>query len=175
MFFESFEEFLTFSWPTITVTDTWTGRAHIVVRMSSVGAFLKMLKTRYEREFHDAVHGRFYLARILSPRFGETLPIVENILRITPFETSQRHLRTISDYATYKKVFSTLPAVVLAAQKVHVRNGEPKAIRELWASRDKTFLALDFEWSERNSASCIEWGYAAVRCGHLDTLVLCTP
>ncbi|CDO73415.1 hypothetical protein BN946_scf185013.g49 [Trametes cinnabarina] len=143
VFFESFEEFLSFSWPTITVTDAWTGRAHIVVRMSSVGAFLKMLKTR----------------------FGETLPIVENILRITPFETSQRHLRTISDYASYKKVFSTLPAVVLAAQKVRVRNGEPKAIRELWASRDKTFLAVDFEWSERNSASCIEWGYAAVRAG----------
>ena len=40
------QEFLTFSWPTITVTDTWTGRAHIVVRMSSVGAFIKMLKTR---------------------------------------------------------------------------------------------------------------------------------
>ncbi|KAI8990664.1 hypothetical protein BD414DRAFT_577391 [Trametes punicea] len=147
IFFESFEEFLSFSWPTITVTDTWTGRAHVVVRLSSVGAFLKMLKTR----------------------FGETLPIVENILRITPFETSQRHLRTIADYATYKKVFSTLPAVVLSAQKVRVRNGEPKAIRELWASRDRTFLALHFEWSERNAASCIEWGYAAVRCGHLDT------
>ena len=45
--FETFDEFLTFSWPTIVVTDTWTGRAHIVVRMSTVGAFLKMLKTRY--------------------------------------------------------------------------------------------------------------------------------
>lgn len=98
--------------------------------------------------------------------------MVENILRITPFETSQRHLRTISDYAQYKKVFATLPAVVLAALKVRVRNGEPKAIRELWACKDKTFLALDFEWSERNTASCIEWGYCAVRCGHLDTLVL---
>ncbi|KAI1793038.1 hypothetical protein LXA43DRAFT_1002478 [Ganoderma leucocontextum] len=146
VFFESFEEFLTFSWPTITVTDTWTGRAHIVVRLSTVGAFLKMLKTR----------------------FGETLPMVENVLRVTPFETSQRHMRTISEYATYKKVFQTLPAVLLSAQKVRVRNGEPKAIRDLWVSRDKTFLALDFEWSERNNASCIEWGYAAVRCGHLD-------
>ena len=46
VFFSSFEEFLTFSWPTITVTDTWTGRAHIVVRMSTINAFLKMLKTR---------------------------------------------------------------------------------------------------------------------------------
>ncbi|RPD64609.1 hypothetical protein L227DRAFT_494356 [Lentinus tigrinus ALCF2SS1-6] len=148
VFFESFEEFLTFSWPTITATDTWTGRAHIVVRMSSIGAFLKMLKTR----------------------FGETLPMVENILRITPFETSQRHLRTITDMAQYKKVFATLPAVVLAALKIRVRNGEPKAIRELWASKDKTFLSLDFEWSERNVSSCIEWGYCAVRCGHLDTV-----
>ena len=95
--------------------------------------------------------------------------MVENILRITPFETSQRHLRTVSDYATYKKLYATLPAVVLSAQKVRVRNGEPKAVHELWASRDKTFLALDFEWSERNAASCLEWGYSAVRCGHLDT------
>ncbi len=53
-----------------------------------------------------------------------------------------------------------------------MRNGEPQSVRELWASRDKTFLAIDFEWSERNSASCVEWGYAAVRCGHLITLVL---
>ena len=97
--------------------------------------------------------------------------MVENILRITPFETSQRHMRTIADYATYRKVFQTLPAVLLAAQKVRVRNGEPKAVRELWASKDKTFLALDFEWSERNTASCIEWGHCAVRCGHLDTSV----
>ena len=98
--------------------------------------------------------------------------MVDNILRVSPFETAQRHLRTISDYATYRKIHATLPAVALSALKVHVRSGEPKAIRELWAAKDKTFLALDFEWSERNTASCIEWGYAAVRCGHLDTSVL---
>ncbi|KAH9932096.1 uncharacterized protein BXZ73DRAFT_46912 [Epithele typhae] len=147
VFFETFEEFLTFSWPTITVTDTWTGRAHIVVRASSISAFLKMLKTR----------------------FGETVPMVENILRVAAFETQQRHMRTISDYTTYRKIYATLPAVVLAAQKTRVRSGEPQAVRELWAGRDKTFLALDFEWSERNTASCIEWGYSAVRCGHLST------
>jgi hypothetical protein len=45
--FSSFEEFLTFSWPVVTVTDTWTGRAHIVTRLNSIGAFLKMIKTRY--------------------------------------------------------------------------------------------------------------------------------
>ena len=47
VFFESFEEFLTFSWPCIVVTDRWTGKAHIVTRMTSIGAFVKMIKTRY--------------------------------------------------------------------------------------------------------------------------------
>jgi hypothetical protein len=45
--FSSFEEFLAFSWPVITVTDAWTGRAHIVTRLTSIGAFLRMIKTRY--------------------------------------------------------------------------------------------------------------------------------
>ncbi|PSS36788.1 hypothetical protein PHLCEN_2v1332 [Hermanssonia centrifuga] len=106
-----------------------------------------------------------------SRRFGETLPVVDNILRVSPFETTQRHLRTISDYGLYKKLHTTLPAAVLAALKVRVRDGEPKAIRELWQMRDKTFLAIDFEWSERNTASCLEWGYAAARCNHLEALV----
>src|SRR6267154_1314731 len=38
---------LGFSWPVITVTDSWTGRAHIVTRLTTVGAFIKMIKTRY--------------------------------------------------------------------------------------------------------------------------------
>lgn len=95
--------------------------------------------------------------------------MVDNILRVSPFETAQRHLRTISDYATYRKVYATLPAAVLAALKVRVRSGEPKAVRDLWNAMDKTFLSIDFEWSERNTSSCLEWGYAAVRCGHLET------
>ena len=45
--FESFEAFLAFSWPVITVTDACTGRAHIVTRLNSIGAFIKMIKTRY--------------------------------------------------------------------------------------------------------------------------------
>jgi hypothetical protein len=105
-------------------------------------------------------------------RFGETLPLVDNILRVTPFEASQRHLRTISEYAMYKKLFSTLPAAVLASLKQRVRDGELKAVQELWQSRDKIFLAIDFEWSERNTSSCLEWGYAAVRCSHLEASVL---
>ena len=94
-----------------------------------------------------------------------------NILRVSPFEASQRHLRTVSDYGMYKKLYSTLPAAVLASSKQRVRDGEHKAIQELWQSRDKTFLAIDFEWSERNTSSCLEWGYAAVRCSHLEALV----
>ncbi|EMD42261.1 hypothetical protein CERSUDRAFT_110792 [Gelatoporia subvermispora B] len=148
IFFESFEAFLTFQWPVITVTDCYTGRAHIVIRKGSIGAFIKMVKTR----------------------FGETLPTVDNILYVSPFETGQRHLRTISDYSGYKKLHATLPAAVLAALKVRVRNGEPRAIQEIWEARDKTFLAIDFEWSERNNSTCLEWGYAAVRCGHLEAL-----
>ena len=57
---------------------------------------------------------------------------------------------------------------MLAARKLRVRSGEPKWVQELWEQKDKTFLAVDFEWSERNISSCLEWGYAAVRCGHLD-------
>ncbi|KAG6864937.1 hypothetical protein C0991_006208 [Blastosporella zonata] len=146
--FSTFEEFLAFSWPTITVTDSWTGKPHIVTRLTSIGAFLKMIKTR----------------------FGETLPQAPNVLQVTPFEFGNRHLRHISDYASYKKLYSTLPAVVLSALKARIKAGEPKAIQDLWEKRDKTFLAIDFEWSERNEKSCLEWGYAAVRCGHLEAL-----
>ncbi|THH26577.1 hypothetical protein EUX98_g7612 [Antrodiella citrinella] len=148
--FETFNEFLTFSWPVITVTDSVTGRAHIVTRLTTIGAFIKMIKTR----------------------FGETLPMVDNILRVRPFETSQRHLRTITDDGQYKKVYSSLPAIALAALKARVRAGDPAAIRELWESKDKTFFAIDFEWSERNASSCLEWGYAAARCGHLDGAIV---
>lgn len=109
---------------------------------------------------------------MIKTRFGETLPMMDNMLKVTPFENSQRHLRTISDYATYKKLHQTLPAAVLVALKTRIRSGEPKAIRELWEQKDKTFLAIDFEWSERNTSSCLEWGYATVRCGHLDAYVV---
>lgn len=86
---------------------------------------------------------------------------------MTPFETTNRHVRTISDYASYKKMHSTLPAIALTAFRARVRAGEPDAIRKLWEGRDKTFLSIDFEWSERNQRSCLEFGYAAVRCAQL--------
>ncbi|KAJ3517400.1 hypothetical protein NLJ89_g530 [Agrocybe chaxingu] len=79
-------------------------------------------------------------------------------------------MRHVSDYSTYRKLHSTLPAAVLSALKARVRAGEPKTIKEIWDRRDKTFLALDFKWNERNEKSVLEWGYAAVRCGHLEAL-----
>src|ERR1700722_13951332 len=93
------------------------------------------------------------------------------MLTVTPFETTQRHLRTVSDWASYKKIHSTLPAAVLAALKARVRAGSVNDVRELWDKKDKTFLALDFQWSERNKSSCLEWGYAAMRCGDLSSCV----
>lgn len=63
---------------------------------------------------------------------------------------------------------STLPAALLSALKARVRAGDPKTIKELWDKKDKTFMAVDFECSERNERSVLEWGYAAVRCGHLE-------
>ncbi|KAI0249519.1 hypothetical protein BJV78DRAFT_1129612 [Lactifluus subvellereus] len=146
--FNTFEDFLSFSWPVITATDAYTGRAHILTRMTSIGAFVKMIKTR----------------------FGDTLPLVDNVVKVHPFETHQRHLRTISDYPSYKKLHATLRGVCLSAFKARIRFGEPRAIQELWDLRDKSFLAIDFESSERNAAAVLEWGYAAVRCGHLESL-----
>lgn len=105
---------------------------------------------------------------MIKTRFGDTLPLVDNVVKVQPFETNQRHLRTISDYASYKKLHGTLRGVYLSAFKARIRFGEPRLIQELWDLRDKSFLAIDFESSERNAAAILEWGYAAVRCGHLD-------
>jgi hypothetical protein len=94
------------------------------------------------------------------------------MLIVQAFETTPRRLHTITDWTTYKKLHATLPAAAFAAYKAHVRGGDPKAIRELWTQKDKTFLAVDFEWSERNPNAALEWGYAAVRCWHLDAYVI---
>lgn len=90
---------------------------------------------------------------------------------VTPLEASPRRLHTVTDWATYRKLHATLNAAVLAALKARVRGGDPTVIQELWGNRDKTFLAVDFEWSERNPSSVLEWGYAAMRCGHLHAYV----
>jgi hypothetical protein len=105
---------------------------------------------------------------MVKTRFGETLPPVDRYIQhIEPFETAQRPLRTVADYASYKKLSASLPAVVLAAQRTRVRQGEVDAVRALWNATDKTFMAIDLEWSERNPNTVLEWGYAALRCGLL--------
>ncbi|KAF9458849.1 hypothetical protein BDZ94DRAFT_1312889 [Collybia nuda] len=169
--FTSFASFLAFSWPVITVTDRWTHLPHIVTRHSSVGAFVKMVKTR----------------------FGETLPQPPNILIVSPFESSPRPLRSLSSYASYKRLHDTLPAMVLNALKMRVRMGDPLAVREIWGKplsllvseegfksprtgkkeesnqgRDKTFLAIDFKRNDRGGRNVLEWGYAVVVCGQLN-------
>lgn len=166
--FETFDLFLGCSWPVIVVTDTWTSKAHIVTKLSHIQSFIKMIRTRWVLNYvptQDRV-----VDVILS--FGETLPLLDNFLRITPYETSTRPLRTISDMLTYRKAHSTLSGAALVSLKTRIRAGEPKFIQQLWNSREKTFLAIDFEWSERNTSSCLEWGYAAVRCNHLDVSVV---
>jgi hypothetical protein len=133
--------------------------------MTSIGAFLKMIKTRYVARHFEMNH------LFDRHRFGETLPVVDNMLKVSPFENTQRHLRSVSDWQTYKRIHSTLPAIILASLKTRVKAGEPQAIQSLWDNKEKTFLAIDFEWSERNVSSALEWGYAAVRCGHLQAFV----
>lgn len=142
--FSSFEDFLTFGWPTVTVTDARTGKGHIVTRAGSVGAFAKMVKTR----------------------FGEVLPKISNVMQVVPFEHSQRHLRQISDMATYRKVHATLPAAEFSAFKSRVKHGDLNAIDRLWHARDKSWLSIRFVWSEKSFVP-LEWGYAAVRCAHM--------
>lgn len=145
--FSSFDDFLTFGWPTVTVTDSRTGKAHIVTRAGSVGAFSKMVKTR----------------------FGETLPKISNVMQIIPYEHTPRHLRQISDMATYRKVHATLPAAEFSAYKSRVKHGDLQLIEKLWHSRDKSWLSIRFVWSEK-SLLPLEWGYAAVRCAHINSV-----
>ena len=166
--FETFDLFLGCSWPVIVVTDGWTSKAHIVTKLSHLQAFIKMIRTRWVPE---SIPTQDRVVDVMLS-FGETLPLLDNFLRITPYETSTRPLRTISDMLTYRKAHSTLSGAALVSLKTRIRAGEPKFIQQLWNCREKTFLAIDFEWSERNTSSCLEWGYAAVRCSNLDVSVV---
>ncbi|EJD50566.1 hypothetical protein AURDEDRAFT_112183 [Auricularia subglabra TFB-10046 SS5] len=143
--FTSFDAFLSFGWPVVVVTDSRTGRPHIATRLTSVGAFVKMVKTR----------------------FGEVLPPLNNIMMVQPFETSQRHLRTISDLNAYKKLATTLPAAALSARRARVRAGDVSAIRKLWEARESVWLAVSCDVSER-SGNINAWGYAVLRAAHLE-------
>ncbi|KAH7338633.1 hypothetical protein B0J17DRAFT_657913 [Rhizoctonia solani] len=160
--FSSFDDFLTFGWPTVTVTDSRTGKGHIVTRAGSVGAFSKMIKTRY------ALYYCLGIILILV-RFGETLPKISNMMQIIPYEHTQRHLRQISDMAAYKKVHATLPAAEFSAYKSRIKHGDLHLIDKLWHSREKSWLSIRFVWSEK-SLLPLEWGYTAVRCAHINAL-----
>ncbi|KAG8901395.1 hypothetical protein FRB99_005331 [Tulasnella sp. 403] len=112
---------------------------------------------------------------MIRTRFGETMPMAtDNMTPITPYEHTQRPLRQISDIGTYRKVHSTLPAAMLSALRSRVKHGNPKEISRLWHRRDMTFLALDFEWSEK-SLVVLEMGYAAIRSQHLEASGIWPP
>ncbi|KAG9084058.1 hypothetical protein FRC06_004252 [Ceratobasidium sp. 370] len=61
---------------------------------------------------------------MVKTRFGETLPKISNVMQVIPFEHSQRHLRQISDMATYRKVHATLPAAEFSAFKSRIKHGD---------------------------------------------------
>lgn len=44
--FETFDLFLSCSWPVIVVTDVPTSKAHIVTKLAHIQSFIKMIKTR---------------------------------------------------------------------------------------------------------------------------------
>ena len=84
---------------------------------------------------------------------------------ITPFETTLRPKYVIKDLVAYEAVYATLPALQLEAQIARARKGEPIVVQDLWAMKDRTFLAIDFEWWEKNPSTILEWGFAVVQCG----------
>jgi hypothetical protein len=71
---------------------------------------------------------------------------------------------------SYTRLHATLPGAVLSALKARVKAGEPSTIQELWASRQYTFMSIDFEWSERNKSTCLEFGYATIRSFYLNNM-----
>lgn len=146
--FLSLDSFLQFSWPAIVVADSTTGKAHIVTRPGALRAFVKMVKTR----------------------FGETLPELkeDTLVIVHPASTQPRPLRTISSLSEYRKLHLTLPAAELSVLRSRFRAGDSRAVKGVWGERSKTWVSLSWIWSERNSGSCLEFGWAGVRCGVLD-------
>ncbi|KAG8814584.1 hypothetical protein FRC17_001065 [Serendipita sp. 399] len=145
--FTSFDVFLNFGWPAIAITSVDPPyQAHIITKAKSL------------QDFVDDIEQMFHFE----------LPVVTpNIAKIKPFEKRACPMRYIHDLPSYKRIFETLPAVGLAAMKERTRSGDVNMIKRLWASKTKTFLSVDFEWSEENPSVCLEFGYAAVRTNFL--------
>lgn len=148
---------------------------HRYVDLESAHRYQAIPHSVFHQDDPDAVSSGLHLdadnvADVIQS-FGETLPLLDNFLTISPYESNPRPLRTVSGMLTYRKAHSTLPGAALVSLKARIRAGEPRFIQQLWNSREKSFLAIHFEWSERNTSSCLEWGYAAVRCNHLNVSV----
>jgi hypothetical protein len=81
--FSTFEQFLSFGWPCVVVTDQRTGRAHIVTRTSNINAFARMVKTRcvfftqatfviaFVNRFHPGLEKYFQTLRTL---YADAIP-----------------------------------------------------------------------------------------------------
>ncbi|CAG7853858.1 SubName: Full=Uncharacterized protein {ECO:0000313/EMBL:CCA70136.1} [Serendipita indica DSM 11827] len=145
-FFMDFQSFLYWGWPAITVTSVYEPyEPHIVTTLKSLHQFLKMINTRY----------------------GQKMEEVANMTKIRPFERNPQTMHYIDSISAYERLHATLPAVALAAQKKQIYAGSTRIIEMLWKAKDKTFLAIDFEWAERDPSSILEFGYAALRARHL--------
>ncbi|KAL7414729.1 hypothetical protein BDY24DRAFT_413946 [Mrakia frigida] len=116
--FTSFDSFLSFGWATMVVVDGRTGKAHIVIKEKSVGAFAKMVKIK----------------------FNESLPKLPNVFPIVPSAHFIAPLRNISAYSEYKKLHATLPVVELEALKDRLRRGDERSIRKIWEGRKSNFF-----------------------------------
>ncbi|PVF96103.1 hypothetical protein CPB86DRAFT_787394 [Serendipita vermifera] len=138
-FFATFDQFLQFGWQVIVITDVYEPhRAHIVTNMKNLQAFLRMIRAQS----------------------GEILKVIDDIVQIRPFENRSRLMKYIAGSTSYKELHSTLPAAFLTSQKERIRDGDPQSISKIWNSRDLNFVAIDFEWSERDSSVPLEFGYA---------------
>ena len=115
---------------------------------------------------HQSEPGNSYGAVIL-------LELQRLCIAAIPFEKGPKLLRRVSNVQDYNKMQSFFPAAVILSTKDRVCQGDITMIQKLWDSKDKTFLAVSFEWSERNASSCLEFGYSAARCSHLDASVQC--
>ncbi|PCH34290.1 hypothetical protein WOLCODRAFT_135607 [Wolfiporia cocos MD-104 SS10] len=147
-YLKSFSEFLSFGWPVVTVTSSATGKSHVATWDERIVAFREMITRRYGYSF---------------PRINDSVAVPVPVV-----EVGQQTERKIFNIENYNQLHATLARVQLAAMKTRVENGVPEAIRELWDAKDKTFLSIDFEWSEQDPSLILEWGFAYMRCSFLN-------
>lgn len=168
-YFYTFNDFLSFGWGAIVVTDKKTGEGHVVVRGTLPG--YGMNGSSGEAAPHMGNFGTLQqFAKMIRTRFGESLPKLTSQLPVEPYESTARQIRYINDVASYKRLASTIPGSELYAKKKKARSGNVDVISELWHSRNHTFLALEITWWEKGNGVILEAGMSACRCRNIDAL-----